>query len=1075
MSLLKFFIACTLSFLGVFCFSAFALGQVSEEASLLSLDEDMNGGVLVASVEIYDAQITQQDGNVFHIAFDLANGEGAQSDIRYAVRLIQVQEENEFIVDELVYSERVDLASNTTVKKEIVYTAPEYLKGSYELHIESQNGSGLPLAFGFLEEVVLEGDGQYLEILETSCFLQVEGEEGQPKYSLLQGTDIFPEETLDLTCTIKNHTESDLSVQPFFSTFYRSSLGDEVEDVDSVEQTVLINALEEKVVTISLPKADVPQSYNVKIVFKDDVEVLSNTLDVHYVLRGQSATIQNVTLDKTSYEKGETAQVSLTWSGSADGFFGAREEEESSIEGLAGSIHIVDGDGSVCGEDVKVTLQDIIKQTVPFFMTKKCVSPKVTTMLFDVSGNILATSELEFTDPVSTTTSETSTVTTFSLLLYIFVVIASFSVIGYVVFRSRTHKDGMFSMLLFLVFFVSAVLIGGTPREADAATIVVGGRNDKVTLTYSVSKSTYTYGQTVQSSVRMSSYVCANQLSIPKNAAMNLDGPGGALTPLSGTRAYTKFYSGPSVGKHYIAFSGSVRACKVGVAPGCAWQVYYWGPKTLNFTVSGSSCSLPWGGTIADGRSVTAYRTSSVSCGWSCPSITRTCNNGTLSGSSAYKYRTCTVQACTAPCRLPWGGTISDGRSVRAYRTSSVPCGSRCSSIIRSCDNGTLSGSSAYRYEDCSVRRCPSPCRLPWGGTISDGRSVRAYRTSSVECGRSCSSEDQIRRCNDGTLSGSSAYRYEDCSVRRCPSSCTLPWGGTIADGRSVNAFRTTSVPCGSSCSSEDQTRICNDGTLSGSSAYKHENCTPEACSNSIGPPAIDGPINFPTGTDQLFTFVVTDPEGDHIHYGIDCDNNGVVDSWIPSPTGFISSGSSRTAYCSWDTAGPHSLRVFVEDTEGNLNSAVYPVIVTLAAIPEDGVCNDAVVYGCVVGTSENNADNSFSWRWDCEGLNGGDTVNCSEPKDVNGICGTADGTTVASAPEASTPVDTVLCGVTSASPTVVSGFGPWTWSCVGSGGGTTASCSANQDASTCPNGICDPGETFGNCPEDCPFNFTEF
>lgn len=54
----------------------------------------------------------------------------------------------------------------------------------------------------------------------------------------------------------------------------------------------------------------------------------------------------------------------------------------------------------------------------------------------------------------------------------------------------------------------------------------------------------------------------------------------------------------------------------------------------------------------------------------------------------------------------------------------------------------------------------------------------------------------------------------------------------------------------------------------------------------------------------------------------------------------------------------------------------------------------------------------------------------------VNGACGSSNGQTFTVAPTAN------LCSVGTAS--AVSGSGPWNWTCAGSGGGTTASCSAN-------------------------------
>ena len=55
----------------------------------------------------------------------------------------------------------------------------------------------------------------------------------------------------------------------------------------------------------------------------------------------------------------------------------------------------------------------------------------------------------------------------------------------------------------------------------------------------------------------------------------------------------------------------------------------------------------------------------------------------------------------------------------------------------------------------------------------------------------------------------------------------------------------------------------------------------------------------------------------------------------------------------------------------------------------------------------------------------------------INGACGTADSTTVTAAPT------TNLCTTGTASS--VTGSGPWSWTCSGSGGGTTATCGANQ------------------------------
>jgi hypothetical protein len=107
----------------------------------------------------------------------------------------------------------------------------------------------------------------------------------------------------------------------------------------------------------------------------------------------------------------------------------------------------------------------------------------------------------------------------------------------------------------------------------------------------------------------------------------------------------------------------------------------------------GQYCSLPWGGTISNGQSVTAYSAATAPVGQACSTIaqTRTCTNGTLSGSHAQ-------QTCSAVCALPWGGTIGQGQTVTAYSVASKPPGQLCSAAVetRTCGaSGTLSGSFA--------------------------------------------------------------------------------------------------------------------------------------------------------------------------------------------------------------------------------------------------------------------------------------------------------------------------------------------------------------------------------------------
>ena len=131
------------------------------------------------------------------------------------------------------------------------------------------------------------------------------------------------------------------------------------------------------------------------------------------------------------------------------------------------------------------------------------------------------------------------------------------------------------------------------------------------------------------------------------------------------------------------------------------------------------SCTTPWGATVAHGGSVTAHAAATVPFGQTCQSQTRTCNNGSLSGS--YTNRSCSA-GTAASCSFN-GQTIVHGGAVTAYATSTVAYGQTCQSQTRTCNNGSLSGS--YTHTACSIGAAPVGC-LNEGKTV--GTSPFAYQ-----------------------------------------------------------------------------------------------------------------------------------------------------------------------------------------------------------------------------------------------------------------------------------------------------------------------------------------------------------
>ena len=210
-----------------------------------------------------------------------------------------------------------------------------------------------------------------------------------------------------------------------------------------------------------------------------------------------------------------------------------------------------------------------------------------------------------------------------------------------------------------------------------------------------------------------------------------------------------------------------------------------------------ASCSLN-GSTVTHGASVIAFESTNVTYGSSCNSQARSCSNGVLSGT--FLNSACSVDAA-ANCTLN-GNTVLNGASVTMFAASHVPAGQTCTSESRTCSNGTLSGSnvSASCVVDGIVVINPPPTCNFNGATIVSDATVKAYESASVPFGQTCISES--RECLFGQLTGS--FTNSSCSVQAA-ASCTLN-GKLIANGSSVTVFTTSSVASGQACKSEVRT-----------------------------------------------------------------------------------------------------------------------------------------------------------------------------------------------------------------------------------------------------------------------------
>lgn len=470
---------------------------------------------VIATVNIYNAKIESQNGNVFVMSFDITNRQGVQPDVKYSIVLSRTSNGVQTTFDEHVYDEVLNLGENSLVHKVITYTAPAVLGGDYDLYILSKNESGFPFAATSLGKVTLLAEKGNVDIKNDTCYLTVQGEKNSPHYTLLQGVDVLASENLIATCSVNNNSTEALSVMPKFETRARNAFGDIAEQENSSFAPIVFKAKEVKTISLKIPKAIEPQAYNAELTFVNQNNItVSNQVAFHYVLRGISATIQQAIVDKDSYTKGEIAHVSFFVTGSADSFQNSRFGTSTPFINASIETVIMSG-GQACSN---LVAQPFTSGEVVFdvAITRECVNPTVSVNIKN-NGEIIAQKDFLIKTTPTVETSGKNTINIFSPTFDL--ALGCFSLLLLLVVLLLKKRFAHLSLLLL-------ILIGGafifSPESAKADTIVyksqaTGIFNNSVSGygygTVNLDKSIYNPGDSVTVTASFSDPACDNFLN----------------------------------------------------------------------------------------------------------------------------------------------------------------------------------------------------------------------------------------------------------------------------------------------------------------------------------------------------------------------------------------------------------------------------------------------------------------------------------------------------------------------------------------------------------------------------------
>lgn len=299
----------------------------------------------VSFVQVQGSVINQTD-DTLHLKLVFENTEGVQPSVGYGIAL----KRDQVIYDITTYGETFTLAEGMNKTVYLNYTIPNYLNGTFDIVAIASNDRGFGLALGYVGSIDISSSKEYVYLDPAKCMMFT----GNQPYSILEGIVVSPNETLTLLCELGEYAGSEKTIMAQVETHYRNQFGRVIPAPVHLDPIYRMSA-DIGIVSFDLPIPSEPQAYDMAftLVGKDELERASNTIYPHFIVAGESATLQNVLLDKTVYEQGEYAKLQLFWTGSADDFEGA-DHEPTKLKNTTIAIDLVGMGAQTCSEETLI-------------------------------------------------------------------------------------------------------------------------------------------------------------------------------------------------------------------------------------------------------------------------------------------------------------------------------------------------------------------------------------------------------------------------------------------------------------------------------------------------------------------------------------------------------------------------------------------------------------------------------------------------------------------------------------------------------------------------------------------------
>jgi len=823
-------------------------------------------GAVIATTGVYDLEILNQKDNVFSLAFTILNREGIQPKIIYAVKLIR-QDEFQVVVDQKAYTDDiVTLGTNESAHKKITYVAPAHLDGKYFLEVYATNPDGLLFGFVSSPEVSLKRSEKGVLADPSNCFLTVNGDKNH--YLPHEGIDYLTTETLTARCALSHNFAEKTIVTPVFETRYRTSSG----KVMGTEKKEAVTLLPGKTFDFSaaLPKMSEPQAYDAILTFVDGAgKQVSSPIAFHYVLKGQTATINNFVLDKDYYVKGDIAILSLMWSGPADNFANSRIKPTALAADASLEISVQNSENKSCISDFTEKLDveqggGVEKISLP--ITKDCPNPVVSVKIADASGKALAENSYNIASKDIPAPAQKNTALLVILYATVFVVAAV--LIAYFIKKRGKTAIPPIAIFFALIIGLGFLSFGAHKAMADSRTASFvlhsyGGWQNTVssTFTYNLNRADRTYapGAPIIVTGSYSNTSCSNTAGGKIEATVNGNtqtvfnqalSPAGAVgthTNYSTTKSSYTFTAPSTAGSYDAAFTFWHGLYDNTGSNTASWLQKSGGSKYYGDLVG--TRDIPFGGSASPGAISIPYTVGSPvngSCG--AAARTYTAAETDFSGGKCSPVPPTPTPAFPSPGNsVSWDCPGTGGGTTKYNCTAtrnSAPVNGSCGAAARTytAAETDFSGGKCSPVAPTPTPAFPSPGNsVSWdcigtggGSTAYDCTATRNSATVNGVCG---SANNHVYASTDSPWGG-----FSQCSKGN-PSNTTIPTYGNPASwtcsctgsGCSISGTCTATragAPCTSTAFGSTQsgntitTYQYNEGTAANCAVTRSSTCT---------------------------------------------------------------------------------------------------------------------------------------------------------------------------------------------------------------------------------------------------------